>query len=54
MATRRIFSLLVLIGVGLVGCTAVPDPTLSPQTLTGEGVTVAVTRPYPHFLLPHS
>lgn len=44
MITGRFFSLFILIGAGLVGCTAVPDPTPSPQTLAGEGVTVAATR----------
>ncbi len=45
MNTGRLLSAICLIGLVVAGCTAVPDPTPSPQTLAGEGVTVMATRP---------
>ncbi|HUM69598.1 MAG TPA: hypothetical protein PLK31_12240 [Chloroflexota bacterium] len=45
MNTRQLLAIVCLVISISVGCTAVPDPTHSPQTLAGEGVTVIATRP---------
>lgn len=52
MNTRQLLAIFCLVVFILAGCTAVPDPTPSPQTLAGEGVTVAVTRPLATATLP--
>lgn len=45
MNTRQLLAIVSLIVFISVGCTAVPNPTPTPQTLAGEGVTVVATRP---------
>lgn len=45
MNTRQLLANFYLVVFILVGCTAVPDPKPTPQTLAGEGVTVMATRP---------
>jgi WD40 repeat protein len=45
MVARQIFPISALIVIVLVGCTAVLDPTPTPENVAGEVATVMVTRP---------
>lgn len=45
MNTGRLLFAFCLIGLVVVGCTAVPDPTPTPENVAGEVATVVATRP---------